>query len=196
MTVLPDGPSEARTLELLGRLRENEPTAWHELYALYRDELLLVVRLELGDRLRRCLESEDVLQSAALEAFKALPRFEYRGAGSLRAYLHRIVLNTIRDRADHFAAKKRAGAVPLTESVAEGLAETGPVYHDAPRFLALERAMLELPMDMREVIVLRRVQGLSSKEAATQMGRSDEATRKLYSRAMARLAMALGKGAP
>ncbi|MBI5850758.1 MAG: sigma-70 family RNA polymerase sigma factor [Planctomycetes bacterium] len=192
MTALPDGPPDTKTLELLARLHEDDTAAWGELYGLYRDELLLAIRLNLGERLRSCLESEDVLQSAALEAFRALPRFEYRGKGSLRAYLHRVVLNTIRDRADYFTARRRQRSVPLTDSIADGLATDEPRYRDAPRYERLEKAMTTLPEEMRTVIVLRRIHGLSSKEAAERMGRSDDATRKLYSRAMARLAMALG----
>lgn len=193
MGAFPAEPSDSRTLELLERLNGSDASAWADLYALHRDELLLTVRLNLGPKLRACLESEDVLQSAALEAFRALPRFEYRGTGSLRAYLHRVVLNTIRDRADYFGARKRSGAVALTETVADGLASDSPGYHDAPRFERLEKALATLPEEMRLVILLRRLQGMSSREVAAQLGRSDDATRKLYSRAMARLAMALGE---
>ena len=42
--------------------------------------------------------------------------------------------------------------------------------------------------------VLRRFEGLSSREAATRLGLSDDAARKAYSRALARLATRMGDG--
>ncbi|MEM9803161.1 MAG: sigma-70 region 4 domain-containing protein [Planctomycetota bacterium] len=67
-----------------------------------------------------------------------------------------------------------------------------PVYRDAGRYERLERALAALPAELREVVVLRRIDGLESKEVAALLGRSDDAVRKAYSRAMARLATLLG----
>lgn len=53
--------------------------------------------------------------------------------------------------------------------------------------MRLEAAMARLPEDLREVIVLRKCEGYTSKEVAARIGKSDDAVRKLYSRAMARL---------
>jgi len=180
---------EAGTVELLGRIRSGDEAGWHELYRRYHDELLFAVRAHLGRGLRSALESEDVLQSVALEALRAVPNFEHRGPGSLRHYLHKMIVNKIRDRADYFGAQKRAGTVPLTPQQEAGLthAASEPQYFDGDRFERLERALRALPDDMQRIVVLRRVDGLSSKEAADALGKSDVAARKLYSRAIARL---------
>ena len=53
---------------------------------------------------------------------------------------------------------------------------------------AARRAMAALPADYGEVLRLRQEEHLSLGEAAKRMGRSKEAARKLYSRALARLA--------
>jgi RNA polymerase sigma-70 factor (ECF subfamily) len=194
MGAFPTPPSEGRTLELIERIRGNDPQAWTELYRVYHDELLFTIRMNLGSKLRAALQSEDVLQSVALEAFKALPGFEHRGTGSLSAFLRRLVLNKIRDRADHFGAARRAGAVPLTDTVLERLGSGAePRYYDGERFERLERGLRALPEDMRAVLLLRKVEGLSSREAAERLGRSDAATRKLYSRALARLSLLLAE---
>ncbi len=191
----PTPPDEFQTLELLGRIQDGNQTAWEDLYKQYHDELLFVVRMNLGHKLRSALESEDVLQSVALEAFKALPKFEHRGSGSLRHFLHRLILNKIRDRADTFGARKRSGAVPLSDTLIGKLAggNAAPAYHDGERFEKLEQGLGTLPEDMRQVLLLRKVDGLSSKEAAVAMGRSDAAVRKLYSRALARLTLLMGE---
>ncbi|MCA8972702.1 MAG: sigma-70 family RNA polymerase sigma factor, partial [Planctomycetes bacterium] len=141
------------------------------------------------------LQSEDILQSVALEAFRDLPRFEPRAPGSLRAFLHKLVINKIRDRADFHSAKKRGAALSLETSMLGdvGMGDSdhgeGPRFYDSERYERLERALDRLPDDMRQAIVLRRFEGLSSREAADAMGKTDDAMRKLYSRALARLTL-------
>ena len=194
MSAWPSTIDEGASRELVRRIQAGEEAAWTELYGAYRDELLFLVRARLGPRLRSALQSEDIVQSVALEAFQALPRFESRGPGSLRRFLHTLVLNKIRDRADTYSAAKRAGGVPLTDAHAETIAapEERSPYAD-PGYERLEKALAALPDDMREVILLRRVEELSSQETAVRMGKSDDAARKLYSRALARLALIVGE---
>jgi RNA polymerase sigma-70 factor (ECF subfamily) len=197
-TTFPAAPAEADTLEILRRIRADDERGWDELYRRYHDPLLFAVRARMGPRLRAALESEDVFQSVALAALRALPRFEYRGPGSLLRYLRRLVANKIRDRADSVRAQKRRGAVPLDEVHSAEIAASAPppAYAAGERYERLERCLAQLPPDFREVILLRKVDGLSSREAAQRLGRSDEATRKLYSRALARLSALMAEYEP
>ncbi len=185
---------ESESLELVRRIRAGDQEAWNELFDRYHDALLLAVRMRLGEGLRRHLQSEDVFQSVALDAFKALPGFEYRGEGSLQRFLRTLVLNKIRDRADTYGALKRAGDEPLSEAHREGLAAPGsePGYRDPETYERLERALKSLPEELREVLLLRQVEGLSHRELAARTGRGEDAVRKLYSRALARLTLAMG----
>jgi RNA polymerase sigma-70 factor (ECF subfamily) len=191
----PASPDESASLELVRRIQDGDRAAWNELYERYHDQLLLAVRMRLGAGLRRFLQSEDIFQSVALEAFRALERFEYRGQGSLENFLKTLVLNKIRDRADTFGAQKRAGSVTLDEELAGTLASGAgePGYHDAGRYERLERALEALPAEQRELILLRKLDGLSSQEVAQRLGLSDEAARKAYSRALARLTTLIGR---
>lgn len=188
---------EHQTREILARIRAGDAAAWDELYRRYHDDLLFVARANLGQKLRGFLESEDVLQSVALEALKELPKFTPERQGSVRALLHRMVVRKIQDRADSVSAKKRAGGVPLTDSVERSLATPAePAYFDHERYERLERGLAVLPDDMRRVLLLRKVEGLSSKEAAEVMGKSDAATRQLYGRALARLSTWFAESPP
>lgn len=194
--MFPAAPDEHATLDLLGRIEDGDDTAWNELYERYHDPLLFAVRVHLGANLRRHLESVDVLQSVALEAFRSLRRFEYRGPGSLNRYLRQLVLNKIRDRADTFGAQKRdsgplAGGERLAD-VADPASE--PAYRDPATYDRLERALAALPESMREILVLRKVDGLGSREVAERTGKSDAAVRKEYSRALARLTTLMTAG--
>ena len=87
--------------------------------------------------------------------------------------------------------------MPLTDSLEERLQTSAPPSYDGgPEYLRLERTLALLPDEMRRVILLRKLDGLSSQEAAARMDKSDDATRKLYSRAMARLSLLLASETP
>jgi RNA polymerase sigma-70 factor, ECF subfamily len=81
----------------------------------------------------------------------------------------------------------------------EGLAESLPSPEATPEEAALRRerarlvqeAILDLPEDLRAVVVLHDYQGLGHEEIAGMTGTTHAATRKRYSRALARLAEAL-----
>jgi RNA polymerase sigma-70 factor (ECF subfamily) len=194
---LPAAPDERATREALARIRAGDERGFDDLYRGQRDELLLLIRCRLGPELRAALESEDVFQSVALDAWRALPRFEERAPGSLRRFLRTLVVNKIRDRLDHVRAQKRAGSVPLSDSIAERAAARDelPGYSD-PAYERLERAMARLDAGMREVVVMRRLEELSSREVAERLGTTDAAVRKLYSRALARLGVLLSQAEP
>ena len=204
MEGLPAIPEESASMDIVTRIQAGDEPAWGELYKRYHDQLLFTVRMRLGSSLRTVLESEDVFQSVALDAFKALQRFEYQGPGSLERFLKKMVLNKIRERAKYFGAQKRAGGVALdvnalgdlaaaSQPGLQSAANAGPEYHAAETYGRLERAIASLPQSMREVLLLRKVEGLTSAEVAAQLGKSDAAVRKLASRAMARVAAAMAE---
>jgi RNA polymerase sigma-70 factor (ECF subfamily) len=187
---LPGEPGEAETLLILEKIRGGDSEGWSELYRRYHDPLLFWIRMNMGSRLRRFLQSEDIFQSVALEWLRELDRFEYRGTGSLQRFLRRLILNKIRDRAEFHRAEKRGEPEALDEDRVPAVLP--PSYQDPETFERLERALLKLPEAMRDVVLLHKVEGLSTKEVASRLGKSDEAVRKTYSRALAKLALEMG----
>lgn len=189
MRDVPTPPDERATLDLVERMRAGDGEAWREAYGRYRDEMLLSIRVRMGPRLRAAVQSEDILQSVVFEAFQAMPRFVDRGPGSLRGYLERLLLQKLRGRARRLSTRKRAGGEPLTDTLAEHAVAPAVVSYADPRYERLERALARLPDDMRDVIVMRRLEGLSIDETASRLDRSAAATLKLHARAMARLTL-------
>jgi RNA polymerase sigma-70 factor (ECF subfamily) len=200
VTLFPQAPDEDLTLALVARAQSGDDDALNGLFERYHDHLLLAVRLRLGRQLRSVLESADVFQSVALEAIRDLGDFTPRGADSFRHYLNRLVLNKIRDRARYFGAAKRQGTQRASQTHLEELSSPpeSVTYHDASgRFESLEREIALLPEDMRQVLMLRTVDGLPSQEVAQLIGKSDASVRKTYSRAVARLCLRIdSKPAP
>lgn len=188
------GASASASIELLRRIQAGDGAAWEDLYLAYRDRLLLSIRCRLGADLRSRIQSEDILQSVFKDVLGDLHGVEHRGPGSLDSYLHACVLNKIRNKSDFFGAKRRAGESPLTDSALDWLqAPRSPElgYLDRDRYDRLERAIAALPDDMREAILLRRVEGYSNQEAAAALGKSPDAASKIYNRALARLGVSL-----
>lgn len=185
------------SLELVRQIQAGDRQAWERLYLRYHDALLFAIRSRLGSNLRAWLQSEDILQSVVKDALRDLERFEPRGPGSLQHYLHVCVLNKIRSKAAHFGAEKRAGERRVPSSVLDALPEASgaPRYHDGARYERLELGLAQLDEPMREVVLLRSVEGLSNEEAAGILKKTPAATSKLYNRALARLGTWMQSGA-
>ena len=165
------------------------------------------VRLRLGRQLRVRESSLDLVQSVCREALEGLHRFEYRGPNSFRNWLLRQAENKIRDRGRYWNRARRsldreAGAVTSLLSQERTGGQTlinqlrsfaTPSRHAVARedLTRAESAFARLAPDSRRVIVLARVQGLSHKQVAQIMDRSEAATRTLLSRALARLSSLL-----
>jgi RNA polymerase sigma-70 factor (ECF subfamily) len=184
----------AGSLELLARIQGGDQEAWNDLYLRYRDRLLFTIRCRLGPALRARLQSEDILHSVVRQALSDLERFRPHDDGALGRFLHVCVLNKIRQKGNFFGAQRRTGDVPMSDSLLARLPEGGPDrYLDHERYDALERALHLLPDALREVVLLRTVQGCSNQEAARVLGKSPEATSKADQRAVARMAVAVGR---
>lgn len=193
-------PALDLSLELVRRIQAGDRAAWERLYLRYHDALLFAIRSRLGSTLRGLLQSEDILQSVVKDALSDLAHFEPRGPGSLGHYLHVCVLNKIRAKAAHQAAFERAGECRLPDSALDALPQPQvgePRYLESARYERLESGMAKLPAEMREVVLLRSVEGLGNDEAAALLGKSPAATSKLFNRALARLGgwMQTGGGA-
>ena len=186
------------TTALLKEAREGSAEALDDLFARYGARLLSVIRLRLGPSLRGRLESRDILQDCFLKAFERLDQFEGSERASLMGWLARIAENEIRDQAEFHGRQRRdarrevplddapGGLVHRVRSVSSRVALGQQTRH-------LERALERLEEAHREVIVLRKLQEMSWREVGERMGRTDDASRMLFARAMAALTMEVGR---
>ncbi len=75
--------------ELTERCREGDNAARKQLYEQYADLLMAVCLRYCGDR----DTAQDILHDGFLKAFRSFAQFQYKGDGSLRAWLTRIMVN-------------------------------------------------------------------------------------------------------
>ncbi len=157
----------------------------------HRERLLSVIYLRMGPNLRVRMDPEDVLQEVAIEAVNSWHTLsDEQNAGAwLVTLARRKVARILRDQIGVAARDPRRERTLKTELP---LADrrSGPVTHAdrKDRLELLEQAIQRLSEDHRDVILLMKIDGLSAKEVAEQMGRTENAVHLLLSRALKRLA--------
>jgi RNA polymerase sigma-70 factor (ECF subfamily) len=153
----------------------------------------------MGRELRSKLESMDLVQDVLVSALRDLGDFTYKDEGDFLRWLSKIAENRLRDNVDKLHADKRDIRKEVRLDNKERTARGGfvgtadPIDVTTPSVIAsrkedldeLAKAMDALKPEHKEVIVLTKIEGLSYKEIAGKLGKSDEAVRKLVSRAMA-----------
>ena len=194
--------SVTRTLIRDGK--EGDANALSTLFARYQERVLRIVRLRLSaplrDRLR--LQSMDILQETFLHAIRKLKDFEPTTEASFLHWLSRIVENVIRDQMDYSRAGKRDTAAErsLDQSIAlqsghahlrdlipdEGTSPTQAVVRKGIRSI-VDNLLLELEESERELIIQRKLEGLTFGEMAAELGKSEDAVRKLFNRSFQKL---------
>jgi len=174
-----------------------------ELYERCRRYLLLIANQEVGLQLRGKLGPSDIVQETLLRAQRNFAQFEGRTDAELRAWLRAILLNSIRDAVRQYQPGCKRDLL-RERQLHTILAEPGdarlPVSDESPsrqlldreRAACLRAALTQLPEDYRRVVQLRSFDRRPFAEIGIAMGRSTDASRKLWLRAVERLRNLLG----
>jgi RNA polymerase sigma-70 factor (ECF subfamily) len=155
----------------------------------------------MGEELRVKLESMDLVQDVFVSALKDLRGFTYKSAGDFVRWLARITENRLRDNLDRLHAGKRdirreirlnTWGPTLEDSFAtamEPIDATTPsaIISKREDFDKLAKAIDALKPEYRQVIVLAKIEGLAYTEIGSKLGKSPDAVRMMFSRAMAAL---------
>ena len=145
---------EGSERELVRAAQAGSAEAFEGLFALHWPRAYRAAWLVVHD----AAAAEDIAQEAFIAALGALDRFDRRRP--FGPWLHRIVVN----RAIDHARSRRLHAVPT-----EGIAATAP---PAPEGWSEEvvRALAQLPVDQRAVVVMRHALGYTPGEIAGALG--------------------------
>lgn len=179
---------------LLTGFREGDEDAFATAFDRFAAILAHRIRDRLPQRVHRRVSVSDVMQEARLAAHRGRGTLTAEDLAGLRAWLLAIAdkkaLDLLRqhDRAAVRSVRRDATRTGRPETCAlpgnHATASQVAVAREAAD--AAQRAREALPPNYREVIRLVREQGLSLGEAAEHMGRSYEATKKLFGRAFCR----------
>lgn len=167
---------------------------------LERFEAMVLPHLNAAYGLARYLmrndaDAEDVVQESLLRALRYFGGFRGEGASQARAW----VLTIVRNMASTWRHRRRADAstMEFDETIhSEAIAAEHPGSELARRDRreTLAQALDRLPRDLREVIVLREIEGLSYKEIGEVVEVPIGTVMSRLSRARKRLQQALAGG--
>ena len=170
--------NELSELELLKRIRSGEASGMRLLYDRYIGYLTAVCSRYVVDS----AAVKDILQDAFVKVFSKLDGFEYRGEGSLKAWMSRIVVNDSLKNLRGAGRLKYVDELPDTEGEGEieGMPEV-PVRE-------LAEMIKSLPDGYRTVFNLFVFEKKSHREIAGLLGIKEDSSASQYFRARAQLA--------
>jgi RNA polymerase sigma-70 factor, ECF subfamily len=158
-------PSGQEEVVLVERARSGDREAFEELVRRHADRLYAVVLRFLGDP----GDAEEATQETFLRAWRGIDRF--RGRSEFFTWLYRIGLNEAKRLATR---RPKAGRMA---SLQDDPIPEAPDWSEAPEFRmgqnevrkVLEDAIRDLPPEYRAAVILRDLEGLSTRDAAEVM---------------------------
>src|SRR3954462_6242701 len=175
------------SVELIRRAQAGESDALSRLLERYLPELRRWAHGRLPAFARDMADTHDLVQDAMKRTVINFDRFEYRGEGALRAYLHQAVVNLVFDHVRR--AGRRPHRVELDEHVSSR--ERSPLDRAISQqtFERFEAALATLSGDDQKAVRARLELGCSYDEVAAIAGKpSADAARVAVARAVKRIA--------
>ncbi len=183
MTVAPD-PEDAA---LASAARAGDQRAYSAIVGRHKAALYRIALRITGDP----DHALDVVQEAFVAAFNALARYD--PARPMRAWLTRIVINKARDWQRRQTVRRFVGALnPFDSDPASDAPGPAQIAEERDAVARTQRALAALPARLREVLVLRTIEGLDQAETAALLGITDKAVETRLYRARKRLSELLG----
>lgn len=182
--------------KLLADARSGDASAVGSLLDEYRDYLLLIANQQIDRKIQGKVGGSDIVQESMLAAQQGFSQFEGDTPEQLMAWLRQILLHDVYEVGRHYkkTAKRHVDReVPLTHEFKAISPIVDPkntpktdalIREDASR---LREAMQQLPADYRRVLELRNWEQLTFAQVGEQMDRSEDAARKLWTRAILHL---------
>lgn len=191
---------------MLKEARGGDAATLGRLLELYRRYLGLLARVQIGKRLQRKVDAEDLVQETFLEAHRNFGRFEGTSEGQLMCWLRQILAAKMADLLRRYLGTQGRD-VRLEQELEDAFGQSSVMLNrelmavqSSPSQQAVRReqavlladALARLPDDYREVMVLRHLEGLTFPEVAQRMERSLDSVEKLWMRALVKLRKFLG----
>lgn len=194
-----DHPAAAPVPEdLIEAARAGSSEALGKIIELCRPYLLLVANEELNSDLQAKFGASDLVQDTCLKASAEFAQFEGASRKDLLAWMRQILRNQLANLREHYQqTQKRQSGRELhqgdTSPAVLGMIQVDPSPTPArqaaanEQWLAIERALGQLPQHYARVVRWRYLESCSFPEIGARLGCSEEAARKLWVRALKEL---------
>jgi RNA polymerase sigma-70 factor (ECF subfamily) len=179
---------QGRELDLIARAKGGDVAAFEQLARPHVDRLFAASLRLVGDR----GEAEDVMQETLLRAWKGIGGF--RGRSEFSTWLYRIAINEANRSLKKGTRRPEVTGLADAQLQLSSPPDHGPARHAESRELrdAVRTALLALPLPYRTAVVLRDIEGLSTREAAYVAGIGEAALKSRLHHARLKIRAALG----
>ena len=174
----------------------------------HRRQLLAYADRNIGPSLRSRVEPEDIVQEVVVSALSSIDQFQVGGRDPFRLLCQLTEQRIIDAHRHHVGAQKRSVAreVSMDAPVAGGdgfgfinmlvasITSPSQAFSRDQKEFQLQQAIAELNDEQREILRLRFVEGLPTKDIAERTGKSDGAIRVTLTRTVAHLQEILAIG--
>jgi RNA polymerase sigma-70 factor (ECF subfamily) len=176
--------SECDDRELVSLATSGQQQAFREILSRHKAQIFRLVRNTIGDS----EAAADLVQETFVSAFAAIDRYDKDRP--FKFWLSRIALNKCRDWARRRTVRSFF-SFAQTIDIADDFESDAPDPHQEAvgkaELARVEKAIAQLPHNLREVIVLRGVEDLSQGETAKILGISQKAVETRLYRARTQL---------
>ena len=195
-----DGTEDRNTAELVDRAAGGDDAAVNELLEQFLPSVRSYLRVRAGRMLLEKESVSDLAQSVCRSVLENASSFRHGEEDGFRRWLFKTAERKVLDRHAYYTADKRTAAEgergPGADLDLGALGREGQVTpsRDAigrEELVRLEGAIETLPEDMREVVILSKIVGLTRKGIADELGKTEGAVRMMLHRALAQLADAM-----
>jgi RNA polymerase sigma-70 factor (ECF subfamily) len=183
---------------LINRAQIGETAAFGELFATYRDKLLIIANSRAGYN-----DGEDVVQNAAIKTFRGIGGFEDRTGTGIVAWLATAVRRAVIDNVRYERARPVEYTEDLTQLLSpDELTRVSQTQVDNPEIAALkwdsysrvEAAFAALPPARAKLFRAIYLDGLTLGEYSEREGITVGTAKSAHSRGKAQLAQLIASG--
>lgn len=202
--------NEEALQSLRDRIRTNDATALADYLQSKREQMLGLLRVIAGEHLRRMVEVEDLFQDIAASAVEALPRVPKENL-EIDRWLEQLARRRVVDaHRKHFGAAKRAAdrqhvfsqfgnssgddQPNIEQLLIASMTSPSMAVSRNWKLARVDKALLELSTEQRQILDFRFAQGLATSEIAERLGKTDVAIRVALSRTIKQLETKLQPG--
>src|SRR5262245_23173840 len=193
--------NDSSIANMLAKARGGDQQELGRLFEACRSYLGIIARTQMESWMHAKVDASDIVQETMLEAHRDFARFQGGSTAEWLAWLRGILSNNTADLVRKYRGTEKRQTrreVPLKaqsdESAVRGVAELADSIETPSvqlmrqeRELQLADAIVQLPPDYQQVIVLRNLQRLPFDDIAQTMGRSRPAVQMLWLRAIRKL---------
>ncbi|MEE9293656.1 MAG: RNA polymerase sigma factor [Phycisphaerae bacterium] len=183
--------------ELIRRAVAGDSVALKVLLVQSRNRLRKQIAQRVPADLERVFDVDDILQETHVEVFQRIRSFEYRGPGSFENWMTAIAVSRLTNAINHHRAAKRCGGVhgPMNKRIEDStialldmIAGPGRTPSESmardEAIQAVQSMLEEIPEHYRMAVRLVYLDGLSAKDVAATMNRTERAVHGLCRRGL------------